>query len=173
MRKLSDKKFNEIFKGKVIRHCYPYCVILDTERNSIAFRNRNYLFLHDYPANSEHFWFQLAPNDFDALHTYLVKTNGVHEQTTHGERFLEYYLYDDGNAPMYNKTDFNRYRKILDKVIALAHVQTLEFVLMPSEHGFDFGKETDGVYIPRNDNESVDVYDTAREEMQRYVELGY
>lgn len=36
-----------------IRYCYPYCVCLDPENHAVAFQNREYHFMCDYPNNGE------------------------------------------------------------------------------------------------------------------------
>ena len=172
MRKISDKKANEIYDSVLFRHCYPYCVTLDLEKKTIAFRNRKYYFLHSYPADDDYFWFQLEPDNFERLNTYLSSTDGILKQTF-GKRFLDYFLYDDGNPPMVKKYRA-RYRRILDKIIDIAEKADISDRLKQGCGGFDFGKLSDGEYHKINVNEKTEnVYEMAKEEYRFYVNLPY
>lgn len=161
MRRISAKKANEYYKAMIIRHCYPYCVILDKEKMSVAFRNRNYLFLQGYPEDKNAFWHTLEPLIYKNLQTFLANNVNVHFQP-YGDRFLEYYLYNDGNPPMGKKSDFNLYRKLIEKIISLINNEEIKSALLPEEQGFDYGKHNDGEYLPYvADDPLVNVYDAA------------
>lgn len=167
MRRISAKKANEIYKSMIIRHCYPYCIVLDKEKEAVAFRNRNQLFLHGYPEDRHIFWHSLGPLIYKNLLIFLENNKNIHFQA-YRERFWEYYLYNDGNPPMGKKSDFNQYRKLIERIISLIDDKEITSILLPEEHGFDFGKYCDGEYFPDRSNDSVvNVYDTAIHEAEK------
>ena len=172
MRKISAQKANEKYKAMIIRHCYPYCVILDQEKKSVAFENRNYLFLHGYPKEGNVFWFPLEQSNYKALHLFLANNVNIHFQT-YGERFLEYYLYSDDNPPMGKKTDFYQYRKLIEHIVSCMDNEELKSILLPEEKGFDWGKHSDGEYRPDSYNDSlINVYDAAIQEAEEKYIFG-
>ena len=73
MRKTSVKKANELYRAMIIRYCYPYCICLDTERYAVAFINRDYCYVRDYPAFKEEYWYILDQFRFNNLRNYLEK----------------------------------------------------------------------------------------------------
>lgn len=172
MRKISAQKANEYYKAMITRHCYPYCVILDKETESVAFENRNYLFLHNYPEDKPTFWYLLDPLKYTNLHGFLANNANVHFQP-YGDRFLEFYLYNDGNPPMGKKSDYNNYRKLIEKIINLINNDEITKNLSPEERGFDFGKHNDGICRPNIfDDPQINVYDAAIHEAEEKYILG-
>ena len=166
-----------------IRFCYPYCVCLDPENHAIAFQNREYHFMCDYivcltrisnyleknmPMILLHM--NLDKNVFDSLGGYLEKAIPEEEDKSTEGRFRKYWLYNDGNAPMYKVSSYNRYRKILDNILLYAASSRLNSILRTGEMGFDWGKKHDGVFFKKDEEEkTVNLYDAAREEAERYI----
>lgn len=151
----------------VIRHCFPYNVILDAEKKAIAFRNRNYYFLHGFFEDEDNFWFEINAKSFDALLKYLLK-NGEKNKDANDKRFTVFYLYNDGNAPMNGLRGYNRYRKIIDGMCDMIGSPKLYALLREGDRGFDFGKMSDGTYIPLSKSETTtNVYEMARQEVSR------
>lgn len=170
MRQVSAKKANEIYISMIIRHCYPYCVILDKEKETFAFRNRNYLFLHGYQEDRHMSWHPLNPMNYKKLQAFLENNINIYIQP-YGERFLEYYLYNDGNPPMGKKSDYYLYRKLIENIVGIIDDKEITNILSSEERGFDFGKHCDGEYFPDDPNDPiVNVYDAAiREAEEKYI----
>ena len=170
MRKTSVKRANELYRGMTIRYCYPYCVCLDPENHAVAFQNREYHFMCDYPNNGEVFWYELDKNVFDSFSGYLEKAIPKEEDKANEGRFRKYWLYNDGNAPMYKASCYNRYRKLLDNILLYTASSRLNSILRTGEMGFDWGKKHDGVLFKKDKEEkAVNLHDAAREEAERYI----
>lgn len=154
----------------MIRYCYPYCVCLDPENHAVAFQNREYHFMCDYPNNGEVFWYELDKNVFDSFSGYLEKAIPKEEDKANEGRFRKYWLYNDGNAPMYKASSYNRYRKLLDNILLYTASSRLNSILRTGEMGFDWGKKHDGVLFKKDKEEkAVNLYDAAREKAERYI----
>lgn len=153
-----------------IRFRFPYCVCLDTEKHAVAFLNREYYFVCDNLNRGEEFWYELDQVAFDSLGGYLENAMPKDEDKVYEGQFRKYWLYNDGNAPMYKISDFNRYRKKLDNILLFAANSRLNSALRTGELGFDLGKKHDGVYFQKNEEESpIRLYIAAREEAERYI----
>ncbi len=162
------KKYNKIDRAMIIRHCYPYCIILDMERQCIAFKNRNNYFLRDYPEDVDLYWFPLALKTFEKLQFYFsAYPDEIHFQCS-SEKFFEFYLYCDDNPPM-DKRYYNRYRKILNEIVRIIDLKEVSNRLLPDEEGFDFGSKIDGVLFGNFGNiKTQNVYKMARCETDSY-----
>ena len=105
-----------------------------------------------------------------SLGGYLEKAIPKEEDKSTEGRFRKYWLYNDGNAPMYKVSSYNRYRKILDNILLYAASSRLNSILRTGEMGFDWGKKHDGIFFKKDEEEKVvNLYDAAREEAERYI----